>query len=318
MKSHIYKWDQLQAILHNTNVAFFFLLFKWVNSSLGFIKWLTLGTYNYLLSTYYAPGILTATVCLSEMWVQWRHDPRSSKTWLYFSRMCQSRGRQNVLALELATQVRYQRRVMRWERGKLLPSEGGEGDSGELVKEGTHYTPLVKPLGGVSGWGCPSFMCQHRKNSVRGKAIDKKWFIRIEHLWGLQAGRREGAVPWELHGLPVYNHRERGEEEKTTFSFLNRLRVSVLSSSSRLGRRVFLHSQARTVKNISSLCTISNAINYYFFHMRREYVLGIINFLSALARMCVSCHHCFLVWGHVVCFCCMVLWLSKHAFLSNH
>ena len=102
MKSHIYKWDQLQAILHNTNVAFFFLLFKWVNS-LGFIKWLTLGTYNYLLSTYYAPGILTATVCLSEMWVQWRHDPRSSKTWLYFSRMCQSRGRQNVLALELAT-----------------------------------------------------------------------------------------------------------------------------------------------------------------------------------------------------------------------
>lgn len=40
---------------------------------------------------------------------------------------------------------------MRWERGKLLQSEGGEGDSGELVKEGTCYTPLVKPLGGVSG-----------------------------------------------------------------------------------------------------------------------------------------------------------------------
>lgn len=63
---------------------------------------------------------------------------------------------------------------MRWERGKLLQSEGGEGDSGELVKEGTCYTPLVKPLGGVSGWESPSFMCQHRKNSVRGKAIDKK------------------------------------------------------------------------------------------------------------------------------------------------
>lgn len=60
--------------------------------------------------------------------------------------------------------------------GKPAPvlSEGGEGGSGELVKEGTHYQPLVKPSGGVSGWGCPSFMCQHRKNSVRGKAIDKK------------------------------------------------------------------------------------------------------------------------------------------------
>ena len=29
------------------------------------------------------------------------------------------------------------------------------------------------------------FMSQLRKNSVRGKMIDKKWFITIEHLWGL-------------------------------------------------------------------------------------------------------------------------------------
>jgi len=50
----------------------------------------------------------------------------------------------------------------------------------------------------------------------------------------------------------------------------------------------------------------------------RGYVLGIINLLSALGRMWVSCHHCFIVWGHVTCFCGMVLWLSKHAFLSNH
>ena len=26
------------------------------------------------------------------------------------------------------------------------------------------------------------FMSQHRKNSVRGKVIDKKWFITIGHL----------------------------------------------------------------------------------------------------------------------------------------
>ena len=39
------------------------------------------------------------------------------------------------------------------------------------------------------------FMSQHRKNSVRGRVIDKKWFIRIGRLWGLQAGRQEGAAP---------------------------------------------------------------------------------------------------------------------------
>ena len=38
-----------------------------------------------------------------------------------------------------------------------------------------------------------SFMSKHRKNSVRCKVIDKKWFIRIVHLWGLQVGR------WALH-----------------------------------------------------------------------------------------------------------------------
>lgn len=71
---------------------------------------------------------------------------------------------------------------MRWEGEKLLPSEAGEGGSGELVKGGHVTRPLVKPLGGVSGWGPPCLMCQHRKNSVRGKVTDKKGFIRIEHL----------------------------------------------------------------------------------------------------------------------------------------
>ena len=58
-----------------------------------------------------------------------------------------------------------------------------------------------------------------------------------------------------------------------------------------------------------------------------ECVLGLIHLLSSLGRMWVSWHHCFVVLGHVSCFCCMiffslsmpaVLWLSKHAFLSNH
>ena len=39
-----------------------------------------------------------------------------------------------------------------------------------------------------------SFLYHHRKNSMRGKVIDKKWFIRIGCLWGLWAGGQEGAV----------------------------------------------------------------------------------------------------------------------------
>ena len=48
-----------------------------------------------------------------------------------------------------------------------------------------------------------------------------------------------------------------------------------------------------------------------------EHVLGIINLLSSLGRMWISFHYCFIVWGHAWCFCCMVLLLSKPAFLSD-
>ena len=52
-------------------------------------------------------------------------------------------------------------------------------------------------------------------------------------------------------------------------------------------------------------------------HARREHVPGIINLLSSLGRLWVSCHHCFIVWGHVSCFCCMVLLLSKPAWFCG-
>ena len=80
----------------------------------------------------------------------------------------------------------------------------------------------MKLLGGVSGGSeeLQFFMSQRRKNSARGKVIDKKWFIRIGHLWGLQAGGREGATPQELSGLQFYNQRKSGEGEKTTFFFI--------------------------------------------------------------------------------------------------
>ena len=65
------------------------------------------------------------------------------------------------------------------------------------------------------------------------------------------------------------------------------------------------------------------------FYVGREYVLGVINLLSLLSRMWVSGHRCFIVCvgGDVSSFCCMnfiakqpclVLWVSKPAFLSDH
>ena len=113
-------------------------------------------------------------------------------------------------------------------------------------------------------------MCQHGESSVRGKVIDKKWFIRTEHLWGLHTGRWEGAVPWELSGLPFYNHRNSREGEKTTFSFLSRCHVSIISFSSRLGRQVFVPARSsQDCKKIFCLCTISTSINYYFLYAQR-------------------------------------------------
>ena len=120
-------------------------------------------------------------------------------------------------------------------------------------------------------------------------------------------------------------------------SFLSRRRASNISSSSKLGWGVFLslHGQARTVmaqwKIISgfSIMRIFTLKCHFsiIFHLCREHIRGVINLLSSLGRMWVSWHHCFVVLGHVSCFCCMiffslsmpaVLWLSKHAFLSNH
>ena len=42
-----------------------------------------------------------------------------------------------------------------------------------------------------------------------------------------------------------------------------------------------------------------------------------VNLLSSLDRMWGSCHHCFIVWGHVLCFCCMLLLLTKPAWFCG-
>ena len=77
--------------------------------------------------------------------------------------------------------------------------------------------PIMKLLGGISGGSgrLQFFMSQCRKNSARGKVIDKKWFIRIGRLSGLQAGREVSiALSWVLSELRFYNQRKRGEGEK--------------------------------------------------------------------------------------------------------
>ena len=54
------------------------------------------------------------------------------------------------------------------------------------------------------------------KNSARAHLRDK-WFIRISHLWGLEAGGRGGVAPQELTKIQFYNQRKSGDGEITTF-----------------------------------------------------------------------------------------------------
>ena len=79
-------------------------------------------------------------------------------------------------------------------------------------------------------------MSQCRKILARGKMIHKKCFVRIGHLWGLQADKWEGAVCWKLSRLQFSNQRKTEKREKTTFFLiLRRDHTSIASSSSRLG-----------------------------------------------------------------------------------
>ena len=92
--------------------------------------------------------------------------------------------------------------------------------------------------------GARSFMSQGRKNSARGKVIDKKWFIRRGLLWGLQAGRQ--ALPGYLVGYIFILKGREGKGRRPSLSFLSRCHAFITSSSSRLGF-LSLHGQARPV-----------------------------------------------------------------------
>ena len=81
---------------------------------------------------------------------------------------------------------------------------------------------MLKLLSGFLGgsgehWRAMVLYVSALKNSERGKEIDKKWFIRIELLWGLQAGWRDSVDP---SGLEFYNQRKRGDSWKKIFFLL--------------------------------------------------------------------------------------------------
>ena len=93
---------------------------------------------------------------------------------------------------------------------------------------------------------------------------------------------------------------------KASLSFLSRCHASIISSSSRLSRDVFLflHCQTRSTNHCFSCVQRACPRDHELTELTGQDVW-------------VSCHHCFIVLGHVPCFCCMVLLLSKPASLIS-
>ena len=89
-----------------------------------------------------------------------------------------------------------------------------------------------------------SFMSQHREEFSKSKAVDKKWFIRIGRLWGWQVGGWEMLCPKNLPGYS-FTIKNVGRGRRTSFFFLSRHHASIISSSSRLSRGVFLSLQGQ-------------------------------------------------------------------------
>ena len=106
----------------------------------------------------------------------------------------------------------------------------------------------------VSFWGTlkssSSLSLRTGESSLRGKVIDKKWFVRTGHSWGWHVGRQEGTMPWELSGCSFITKAEVGRGRP--LSFLSRCHASILSSSTGLSRGVFLslHCQARFITSL--------------------------------------------------------------------
>ena len=134
---------------------------------------------------------------------------------------------------------------------------------------------------------------QKKKKLARHKEIGRSDLLDQDACEAYK-GAGEGMPPWEFTALQFYNRKMRGR--RPSLSFLNRHHASIISSSSGLSMGVFL-----------SLRGQGRSKNYCVLWIQR----ACPNLLSSLGRMWVSCHHCFTVCWHVLCFYCMISLLSK-------
>ena len=142
----------------------------------------------------------------------------------------------------------------------------------------------------------------------------------------LTSRRARNAVPQELTGLQFYNQRKSvgvGGKGLLSLSWVDIMFLSSVPPPGQAGK----FTCPCIVRPGLSYSTLEKyfqfTVRWGFFNFEKspfhkwllsvctEPVLGIINLLSSLGRMWVSRHLCFIVWGHVPCFCCMGLLLSK-------
>ena len=138
-------------------------------------------------------------------------------------------------------------------------------------------------------------------------------------------GRWEMPHPENLVGYSFIIKEKAGRGRRMFLSFLSRHHVSIINSSPRIGRKVYLfhpiwlgqdcHRPSEKYFQVSiqwgSFILKSHLPINDCFCVCTEPILGVFNLLSSLDTMWVSCHHYFIVWGRVSCFCCMVLLLRK-------
>ena len=85
------------------------------------------------------------------------------------------------------------------------------------------------------------FLCLSAER-VQWEAVNnKKWFIRIGRLWGLQGAGEKVSHPKNLAGYSFIIKGKAGKGWRwLSSSFLSRRHASIISSSPRLGGRIFL------------------------------------------------------------------------------
>ena len=109
-----------------------------------------------------------------------------------------------------------------------------------------------------------------------------EWFIRIGHLWGLQAGKWEMPHPKNSLGYSFIIKGKVGSGRRTSLSFLSRCHGSIISSFSRLSRGVFLF-----------LHCLTGSTNHCFSCVQRTCPRD-DELTELTGQMWVSCHHCFM------------------------